>query len=328
MENIIEIRKVLKEFKVLKRKTGLKSSFTNFFSRDYKIIKAVNNVSLTIKEGEFVGIIGPNGAGKSTLIKILTGVLTPTSGSVKVLNFVPYKQRKEYTKNIGVVFGQRTQLWWDLPVKDTFELFKYIYKIPEEKFKNNLNRFVDVLGIDKYLDTPTRKLSLGERMRCDLVASLLHEPKIVFLDEPTIGLDVEAKFRIREFLKEVNTNGTTIILTTHDMSDIEELCPRIVIIDKGKKIYDGSIENVRKKFRKQRILVIDFFEEIDESKLKWKGVKSIKKEGDRVTLIIDTAKSTASDVIKKILSKWPIYDITVEEPEIEEVIRKIYKKGF
>ena len=328
MENIIEVKNLTKEFKILKRKSGLMGKFTNFFSRDYNILKALDNVSLTIKEGEFVGIIGPNGAGKSTLIKILASVLTPKSGYVKVLGFIPYKQRKEYTKNIGVVAGQRTQLWWDLPVKDTFNLLKFIFKIPEEKFKQNIEIFTDVLNIDKYMDVPVRKLSLGERMRCELAASLLHEPKIVFLDEPSIGLDVEAKFRMREFLKEINKKGTTIILTTHDMSDIEELCPRIIIIDKGKKIYDGSVANVKKKFRKERVLVVDFLEEIDETKLNWKGINSVKKEGERVILSIDATKVTTSDIIKKILSKWPIYDVTIEEPQVEEMIRTIYKKGF
>ena len=328
MSNIIEVKRVSKNFKVLKKKPGLRNSLGNFFSRDYNIVKAVSNVSLNVEEGEFLGVIGPNGAGKSTLIKILTGVLTPDTGSVKVMGLVPYKQRIEYAKDIGVVFGHKTQLWWDLPPKDTFELSKHIYKIPEERFRKNLSNFIEVIGIEKYLDTPVRKLSLGERMRCDLVASLLHEPRIAFLDEPTIGLDVEAKFRIREFLKELNEKGTTIILTTHDMSDIEELCPRIAIIDKGKKIYDGSVDNIKKKFRKERILIIDFMKGVDKKKLKMKGVKSVKIDGDRVTMVIDTSKITCSNIIKKILNKWPIYDITIDELPIEEIIRKIYKRGF
>ena len=263
MDNIIKISNLNKDFKALKRR----NAFVNLFSRKYTIVKALNKINLEIKEGEFIGIVGPNGAEKSTLIKVMTGILTPSSGEVNVLDLIPYKNRQEYSKNIGVVFGQRTQLWWDLPTRNSFDLLKAVYNIPDEIFKENMTTFENILGIDKYLNTPVRKLSLGERMRCDLAASLLHNPKIVFLDEPTIGLDVEAKHKIREFLKDLNRKGTTIILTTHDMGDIEELCKRIVIIDKGKKIYDGLINEIRKRFGKERVLVIDFHKEVNKKDL-------------------------------------------------------------
>jgi len=323
-EIIIEAKNLTKEFKNLKRK----SFFRDIFSRDYKKIKALDRINLKIERGEFVGIIGPNGAGKSTLIKILTGILTPSSGSAKVLGITPYEKRKENAKNIGVVFGQRSQLWWDLPVKDTFELLKHIYKIPKDRYDENLKKFSDVLGIDKYLDVPVRKISLGERMRCDLAASLMHNPEIVFLDEPTIGLDVEAKFRMREFLKDINGKGRTIILTTHDMGDIEELCSRIVIIDNGKKIYDGLFRDIKKRFGTERVLIVDFQNKVEKNKLKWKGVRFLDSEENKVFLGIDTKKTTVSDIIKKILEKWPIYDVSIEEPKIEEIIRKIYREGL
>ncbi|MEM5778621.1 MAG: ATP-binding cassette domain-containing protein [Candidatus Aenigmatarchaeota archaeon] len=325
---VIEIKNLSKEFKTLKREPSLKGYFKTLFSRNYEIKKALDNIGLEVQQGEFLGVIGPNGAGKSTLIKILTGVLTPTSGEVKALDLVPYKQRISYTKNIGVVFGQRTQLWWDLPVIDSFELLKHIFKIPDKIYKENIENFSKILGIDKYLSVPVRKLSLGERMRCDLAASLLHNPKIVFLDEPTIGLDVEAKYRIREFLKELNKKGVTIIITTHDMSDIEELCSRIVIIDKGKKIFDGKLSEIKRKFKKERVLVIELHEAVDVNEISFSGIKLLEKIGNEYRFEIDTNKITISDVIRKILSKYSVHDILIEEPSIEEIIREIYKKGL
>lgn len=327
MDNIIEVKSLCKEFKSLKREPGFKNYFKTLLSRNYKIKKALNDVSLDIKQGEFVGIIGPNGAGKSTLIKVLTGVLTPTSGKAEVLGLIPYEQRQKYTKNIGVVFGQRSQLWWDLPVKDSFELLKHIFNIPENVYRENIENFTKILDIDKYLKTPVRKLSLGERMRCDLAASLLHNPKIVYLDEPTIGLDVEAKHRIREFLKELNKKGVTIILTTHDMGDIEELCPRIVIIDNGKKIFDGPIKEIKKKFGKERIFVVEFHDNVNKDELKFDGVKLLESEDNIAKFSIDTSKTTVSEIAKKIFSKYSVHDISIEETGIENIIREIYKKG-
>jgi len=308
----------------LKRGKGKLAFFKTFVSRKYKIIKALRNVSFDIEEGEFVGIIGPNGAGKSTLAKIVTGILTPSYGKATVMGLVPYENRRKYTQNVGVVFGQRTQLWWDLPVKDSFEMLKHIYKIPEKQFKKNMKIFSNILEINKYMMQPVRKLSLGERMRCDMAASLVHNPKVIFLDEPTIGLDVEAKHRLRQFLKYVNEQGVTIILTTHDMGDIEELCPRTIIIDKGKMIMDTPTKDLRGKVSKERTLIIDFKGKIPKIKTK-KGIKVIGREGDRLLVSVDITKHSVSDIVKEILAKYKIDDITIEQPSIEEVIRRIYK---
>jgi len=324
-ETIIEVKNLSKEFKTLKRESVIKG----LFSRTYKKSKALNRVNLKIEKGEFVGVIGPNGAGKSTLIKILTGILTPTSGYVKVKDIIPYERRKENAKNIGVVFGWRTQLWWDLIVQDSFELIKYLYKIPENRFKDNLETFTTVLGIDKYLKSPVRKLSLGERVRCDLTASLLHDPPILFLDEPTIGLDVVAKQQIRDFLTKINKEKkVTIIITTHDMGDIEELCERVIIIDKGKKIFDGSINDIKNRFGTKRVLVVDFQDIIDKKKLKFEGVKILETEGNRFFLEINTKRTSLSGIIKKIISKWSLDDVKIEEPDVEDIIRKIYREGL
>lgn len=324
MTNIIEVRKLGKDYEVLKRGKGRFAFLKTFFSRRYKIIKALRNVSFDIKEGEFVGIIGPNGAGKSTLIKIMTGILNPSFGKVTAMGLIPYEQRRKYTQSVGVVFGQRTQLWWDLPVRDSFIMLKHIFKISEDRFKENMQTFTNILEIEKYLMQPVRKLSLGERMRCDMAASLLHDPKIVFLDEPTIGLDVEAKHRLRQFLKHINSQGVTIILTTHDMGDIEELCPRTIIIDHGKMIIDTETKNLRGKVSKERTLIIDFKGKPPKIKIR-KGIKVVGKEGDRLLVSVDIRKHSVSDIVKEILAKYQVDDITIEQPSIEEVIRRIYK---
>ncbi|MEM5814685.1 MAG: ATP-binding cassette domain-containing protein [Candidatus Aenigmatarchaeota archaeon] len=327
MENVIEARNVKKEFRTVRKKAGLRGSLKGLFSREYIVKRALNGVSFEVKEGEFVGMIGPNGAGKSTLVKVLTGILTPSSGKVRVLGYVPYEQRQDYAQYIGVVFGQRTQLWWDLPVKDTFDLLRHIYAIPEKDYRENMKRFTEILGLDKYLHQPVRKLSLGERMRCDLAASLLHNPKVVFLDEPTIGLDVEAKFRIRQFLKEQNKKGTTIILTTHDMGDIEELCPRMIIIDKGGIIYDGLTSDIAHRISDQRALVVDFKEPSPRKISLPKGAKIVSREGDRVVININLRKTDVATAIKHVLRRYRVDDIATEEPSIEETIRKVYREG-
>lgn len=324
MHNIIEVKNLGKNYKNLKRGEGKFEMAKTFFSRKYKITKALHNVSFNVKEGEFVGIIGPNGAGKSTLIKILTGILYQDSGTAKVMGFVPQEDRKKYVKNIGVVFGQRTQLWWDIPVRDSFEMLKYIYNIPEKTFNKNMKIFSKILGIDKYLTQPVRKLSLGERMKCDLVASLIHNPKLVFLDEPTIGLDVEAKYKLREFLKHINKMGTTVILTTHDMGDIEELCPRTIVIDRGTLVIDSLTKDIKDRVSNERILLLDFKDKPPKINNK-PGIKVIGREGDRIMLSVDMRKHYISTVIKEILSKHKVDDISIQQPSIEEVVRRIYK---
>ncbi len=242
---LIEARGLTKEFRIFHRREGVAGAFRDLFLRDYKTLTAVNGIDFLVDEGEMVGYIGANGAGKSTTIKMLTGILVPTGGTVVVDGYVPYKDREIYTKRIGVVFGQRSQLWWDIAVIESFKLLRRIYDVPQQEFERRLKMIDDILELSGFLHLPVRKLSLGQRMRCDLAAALLHNPAILFLDEPTIGLDVLAKAKIREFLKEINTEyKTTVILTTHDLGDIEALCPRVAIIDKGKMLYDGSVEGL------------------------------------------------------------------------------------
>jgi ABC-2 type transport system ATP-binding protein len=325
--NAIEVKNISKEFRDLKKEPGFKGSLKSLLSHEYKKVNALKNVNLKIEEGEFVGIVGPNGAGKSTLIKILTGVLTPTSGNVRVLGVCPYEDRKKNSRNIGVVFGQRSQLWWDLPVSDSFELLKTVYSVSDKDYKDRMRKFTSVLGIEKYLQKPVRKLSLGERMRCDMAASLIHNPPVLFLDEPTIGLDVVAKQKLREFLKEMNKKGTTIILTTHDTGDIEELCPRIVIVDKGKIIYDGQTSKIKDKVTTERAIVADFLEEPGKFNLP-NGMKIKSREGDKIIFSVDTDRISVCDALKRVIMKHKVEDITVEEPSIEDIIRHIYKEGI
>jgi ABC-2 type transport system ATP-binding protein len=250
------VRDLRKSFKTLNRKPGFKGAISNLFSRDYKEIKAVDGVSFDIGPGEMVGYIGPNGAGKSTTIKMLTGILHPSSGSLQVDGSVPQKDRVRNSKKIGVIFGQRSQLLWDLPPSDSFELMRRMYAVPMARFKENLREFTELLELGEFMERPVRQLSLGQRMRCELVAALLHDPSIVYLDEPTIGMDVVAKERIRDFILKLNAErGTTIILTTHDIMDIERLCQRVIIIDKGRVIYDGSLAELKRKFGRERRVV-------------------------------------------------------------------------
>lgn len=242
---LIEARGLTKEFKIFRRREGVAGAFRDLFWREYKSLKAVDGIDFLVNRGEMVGYIGANGAGKSTTIKMLTGILVPTSGTVAVDGYIPYKDREVYTRKIGVVFGQRSQLWWDIAVIESFKLLRRIYDVSSDDFTRRLKMFDDILELNSFLHLPVRKLSLGQRMRCDLAAALLHNPAILFLDEPTIGLDVLAKAKIREFLKEINSEyQTTVILTTHDLGDIEALCPRVAIIDKGTMLYDGSVENL------------------------------------------------------------------------------------
>src|SRR5246500_1652223 len=251
-ESLIHVHDLCKHFRTFKRREGVWGSIQNLFVRDYRIVAAVDRVGFAIERGEMVGYIGPNGAGKSTTIKMLTGILVPTSGEIVVNSFVPFRQRTQYVKTIGVVFGQRTQLWWDIAVIESFKLLRRIYDVSQQDFDRRMGLFDEILGIREYLHTPVRKLSLGERMRCDLAAALLHNPPLLFLDEPTIGLDVVAKDHIRQFLRAINRNfQTTVLLTTHDLDDIEELCRRLMIIDHGRVLYDGPLSLL-----KQRLLRI------------------------------------------------------------------------
>ena len=320
---IIRVSDLRKEFKVYKRRLGFWGSVRGLFSREHTVVNAVDGIHFEIERGELVGYIGPNGAGKSTTIKMLTGILVPTSGRVEVRGLVPYEQRKENARRIGVVFGQRTQLWWDLPVIDSFELLKHIYRVPQAKYDENLGTFRELLNLDEFIETPVRKLSLGQRMRADIAASLLHDPHILYLDEPTIGLDVVAKEHIREFIREINQRrNVTVILTTHDLRDIEKLCQRIMIIDRGRILYDGSIDQVKERFGQTRTLVVDMANSPAEIRVPDAEVTS--RDGGRVRLRFDRDRVTASDLIAEIIARYEIRDLTIEEPEIEDIVRRIY----
>ena len=281
--SIISVHQLWKEFRIHKRKKGLLGSLASLFSREYVTKTALDHVSFNIEEGELVGYIGPNGAGKSTTVKILSGILVPNGGSVKVMGKTPWEHRIETVRQLGVVFGQRTQLWWDLPVIESFELLKDIYRISDEAYKRTLTSLVDALELSKLYDVPVRQLSLGQRMRCDIAASLLHSPKILFLDEPTIGLDAVSKLAVRDFKRHLNKEyKVTIMLTTHDMDDIEALCSRVLILNEGRIFLDGSLENLRKKISPERRLIIDLEDEFGTiSDLQ---AVLIKQEGHRVWL--------------------------------------------
>jgi ABC-2 type transport system ATP-binding protein len=324
---IIEVEHLMKDFMVAKRETGLLGAMKSLVKREHIKKEAVKDVSFSIEEGEMVGYIGPNGAGKSTTIKMLTGILVPSSGRVKVNGIVPYENRQENAKNIGVVFGQRTQLWWDLPTIESFELLKEIYQVSNKRYKENMDTFTEILGLDEFLNTPVRQLSLGQRMRADIAASLLHDPPILFLDEPTIGLDVVAKEKMRRFIKEINNERKiTVILTTHDMEDIEKLCERMILIDHGQKVYDGEMAVVKEKFGKNRTLIVD----LEESSrcLKLTGGEVFKEEASRFWIRFNRDAVSASELIAQITKTHNIKDLTVEEPEIESIISRIYQEGY
>ncbi len=324
---IIEVENLHKEFLITKRETGMMGALRSLVKRDYIKKEAVKDISFSISEGEIVGYIGPNGAGKSTTIKMLTGILVPSSGKVQVNGLIPYENRQENAKNIGVVFGQRSQLWWDLPTIESFELLKAIYRVSDDRYRKNMATFTDILGLDEFMNTPVRQLSLGQRMRADIAASLLHDPPILFLDEPTIGLDVVAKEKMRTFIKEINRERKiTVILTTHDMEDIEKLCERMVLIDHGIKVYDGEIATVKEKFGKIRTLIVDLEE--SQTQLNLAGGEVFKEEGNRFWIRFNRNEASASELIAQITTTHNIKDLTVEEPAIEAIISRIYQEGF
>ena len=324
MKGII-VKDLNKTFKVYERDAGLKNALKSFFKRKYKEVHAVNNVSFEINEGEIVGYIGPNGAGKSTTIKMLTGILKPDSGYINVNGYTPFKDRIKYVKEIGVVFGQKSQLWWDIQVSDSFNLLKDIYKIDESEYQKTLKELVELLKLDKFLNKPVRQLSLGERMRCEIAASLLHNPKILFLDEPTIGLDAVSKVQVRKFIKEINKRRkVTVILTSHDMKDIESLADRLIVIGHGTKLYDGSLSGIKKKFSNKKRLEI-IYKKLN-TKPNVKNTKLIKKTSDKILLEVDMDKTTISNVIKEYTKVCEISDINVYEDSIDEVIVKLYEE--
>ena len=330
---MIEVKNVSKEFKKIIKEPGLKGSVKSLFHKKQEIVKAVDDISFTVEKGEILGFIGPNGAGKSTAIKMLTGILTPTSGEIMINGQIPYKNRKKYVKEIGVVFGQRTQLWWDLPLSETFTVLKEIYQIEDKAFKNRMDFLNQVLDLEPFIKSPVRTLSLGQRMRADIAASMIHNPKVLFLDDPTIGLDVVVKDNIRKAITEINQNEkTTIILTTHDISDIELLCKRIVMIDKGKKVYDGALDKMKEKYGKMREIHINLKSTEDMNKLAFaekfdllEDDLEVKLEGKKATVKFNSSKAQVSDMLSYILATITVKDIAVSEADIEEIIRRLYK---
>ncbi len=314
---------ISKTFKVSKRSSGMKAALKSFFKRNYVYVDAVKDISFSIEKGEIVGYIGPNGAGKSTTIKMLSGILLPTAGNIKVNGFNPFKDRKKYVSNIGVVFGQRSQLAWDIPAEDTFDLLRDIYKLDDKKYQKNKEELVKLLNIEEIIKKPVRTLSLGERMRCEICASLLHEPKILFLDEPTIGLDAVSKKIVRDFILKINKEKkVTVILTTHDMMDIDTLAKRIILIGKGKILYDGSLKKLKTEYGSYKNIIVKTDDTIKEIKLK--GIISKKKIDGGYNLIIDSNLVTVSKVVNY-LSKYHITDLDIDNEQIDDIILKLYE---
>lgn len=334
MDYIIDVEHLRKEFKSYSSRGGLKGAFRDLLNRKYKIVPAVENISLKVKPGEMVGYIGENGAGKSTTIKMLTGILEPTSGKVRVNGMNPHKERERFTQTIGVVFGQRSQLWWDIAVQESFRLLKKVYKVSDQDYKDHMEHVIETLDIGPLLDKPVRKLSLGQRMRCELAAALIHNPPLLFLDEPTIGLDVLVKLKIREFLKEINEKyNTTILLTTHDLSDIEALCERVVMLDEGKIIYDGSLVDLRSNWGDRKQIqfqfvyptTIEHLEKITtDLEVDWQ-----KGEQDNSWIAnVGNQDDTVSTIITRVVANNQISDMKINEISTEEIVRNIYEQGI
>ncbi len=325
---IIEVRNLVKKYKIIQKEEGIKGYFKHLVNPKYKELTAVNGISFDVLEGELVGYIGANGAGKSTSIKMLTGLLTPTSGKVTVNGIIPNENRMQNNKNIGAVFGQKTQLWWDLPVIESFKLIKKMYKIPENEYRNNLKKFSEILDLKDLLDKQVKNLSLGQKMRCEIAAVFLHNPRVVYLDEPTIGLDVFVKEKIRTFIKDINKEKkTTVILTTHDLKDIEDVCNRIILLDKGQIIYDGSKQKFKDTYG--NYVVADFivsnkFEEIKKI-TNLKNIEIIEEKEKKLIIKFSHEKTTIVKIMDEISKYCTIEDVHMKEPELEDIVKEIYK---
>lgn len=321
---MIELSGISKSFKVAKRNSGYKNALKSLFKKEFTTINALENISFKINDGEMVGYIGPNGAGKSSTIKIMSGVLTPDSGTCVINGRTPWKNRVEHVQEIGVVFGQKSQLWWDVPIIDSFELLKDIYKVDDSLYKKNINNLTELLDISEVLKTPARQLSLGQRMRCEIAASLIHNPKILFLDEPTIGLDAVSKIAVREFIKTINKeNKTTVILTTHDMQDIEALTDRILLIGKGQILLDGNLDEIKKRNSSYKTLTVDF---TGEKLSEIEHTSFVKNLNGHAQILVDTNKASVSQIISTISSKVEINDINVVGTSTEDMVVSLYKE--
>ncbi len=332
-ENVIELSNVSKQFVSTKHEPGWRGAVKGLFTKEKVTKTAVDDVSLAIQKGEIVGYIGSNGAGKSTTIKMMSGILTPTSGNCLVNGLEPYRNRKKNAKNIGVVFGQRTQLWWDLPLSETYTVLKEIYDVSDDDYQERMNFFEEVLGLQEFIHSTVRTLSLGQRMRADLAAALLHNPKVLFLDEPTIGLDVVVKDKIRQAIREINEKyQTTVLLTTHDLNDIEQLCRRIIIIDAGKKIYDSTLEQLKKDHGYRCSILFEWKELPDQTQLELlrnlhdKAVFEELEKGGKVTF--SKHELTVAEVIAAVMGILEVKDIQIKETELTDIVKNIYQKGI
>lgn len=320
----IKVESLTKEYRISKKEKGLSGAFKNLFVRRYETVRAVDDISFTIPKGEITAFIGPNGAGKSTTVKMMSGILVPTSGRILINGKDPQREREQVVRDLGVVFGQRTQLNWDLRLGESFEMMKHIYRIEKNVYEENLRIMDAILGIDDFINVPVRQLSLGQRMRGDLVTAMLHSPSVLFLDEPTIGLDVEGKYAIRKFIKEINrVRGTTIILTTHDLGDIEELCSRLIIINKGKIVEDGPLKELENRIAPNRNLVVEYY---DENYIEHEKARIINVEGNIVTYEFCKKQITGARLICDISDRAKIKDATIKEAKIDDIIRIAYKR--
>lgn len=324
MQPLIQVENLKKYYKTYEKEPGLKGTLNSIFHRKYKNVKAVDDISFKINEGELVGFIGPNGAGKTTTLKVLSGLLYPTAGKIRVLGSDPFKREKDFQKQISLIISQKNQLWWDLPVVDSLILNKEIYEVSDEKYKKTLDELIEILEVKDLLNTQVRKLSLGQRMRVELIAALIHSPKLLFLDEPTIGLDVIMQKRIRDFIRDYNQKyNATVVLTSHYMIDVKELCKRVIIIDKGKILYDGLLEKIVDKFSSHRIINLEFEKGIEKTDLeKFGEIKNF----DKFHALMEIEKESTSNNVAEILDKLPVRDLTIEDPPIEDIIRMVFSK--
>lgn len=324
---LIHTQALVKTFRVYQHHRGALGALKNLASRRYREVRAVDGIAFDVAAGELVGYLGPNGAGKSTTLKMLSGILVPTSGELRVAGRVPWRARSAHAREIGVVFGQRTNLWWDLPVIESLDLLRHVYRVPAQRYETNLATFRELLALDEFLDTPVRSLSLGQRMRADLAGALLHDPRILFLDEPTIGLDVVAKARIRDFVQAVNAErGVTVLLTTHDLGDVERLCPRVLMIDHGRLLFDGPPQALVTRFGGERELVVDLAEDYETVELP--GARVASHSGRHVVYRFRRDEVSASELIGRLSARYRVDDLGVREPAIDDTVRRIYEEGL
>ncbi len=324
MSSIIQVNNLFKTYKIYKKDPGFKGSLKALVNRQYEELHAIKNISFTINQGELVGFIGPNGAGKTTTLKCLSGLLYPSSGKVSVLGYTPFERKSAFLKQISLVMGQKNQLWWDLPAVDTFLLNKEIYEISDEHYKKTLNDLVDLLDVKDVINNQVRKLSLGQRMKCELIAALLHSPKVLFLDEPTIGLDVVMQKKLRDFIKEYNNKyGSTIILTSHYMEDVRQLCKRVLVIDRGELLFDGKLQDLIKEYNRYKLITIIFEKEIKKKDISKFGEI---KEFELPKAVLSVKREESSVITSKLLADFPIADLNIEDVGIEDIVRDIFLK--